>query len=213
MVMEVLGEDLERVASSYSDAASSQGESITITLLPDDAESITITIQSNYTVQDIIQEAMKLSAAQIRSMVVSLGGEAVEMTVSLEQNGIEDGARLEVSLLHSIALAKPLYLDGTYGDSETWTLKPDGSCKYHYNRGHDVYGERDEYITGTFTLRTGADAAKCEAVIVWTRTMFSGCWPGEDDKQLDEWYDLSPTKTELVDLLLSALQTGGSFRK
>ena len=95
---EVLAEDLERVSSSYSDVASSQGETMTITLLPDDAESITITVQSNHIVQDIIQEALKLSAAQVRSVVVSLGGEAVEMAVCFEENGIEDGARLEVSL-------------------------------------------------------------------------------------------------------------------
>jgi len=95
---EVLAEDLERVSSSYSDAAFSQGEIMTITLLPDDAESIIITVQSNQIVQDIIQEALKLSAAQIRSMMVSLGGEAVEMTMCFEENGIEDGARIEVSL-------------------------------------------------------------------------------------------------------------------
>ena len=95
---EVLAEDLERIASSHSDAASARGEIITITLLPDDAESITITVQSNHIVQDIIQEALKLSAAQIRSVMVSLGGEAVEMTMCFEENGIEDGARLEVSL-------------------------------------------------------------------------------------------------------------------
>ena len=53
-------------------------------------------MQSKQIVQDIIQAAMKLSAAQIRSVVVSLGGEAVEMW--FEENGCEDGARLEVSL-------------------------------------------------------------------------------------------------------------------
>ena len=95
---EVLADDLERIASSCSDASSSRSESMTITLLPDDTESITITVQSNQIVQDIIQEALKLSAAQIRSMMVSLGGEAVEMTMCFEENGIEDGARLEVSL-------------------------------------------------------------------------------------------------------------------
>ena len=96
---DVLAEDLERIASvSCSDAASSRGESMTITLLPDDAESITITVQSNHIVQDIIQEALKLSAAQIRSVMVSLGGEAIEMAMCFEENGIEDGARLEVSL-------------------------------------------------------------------------------------------------------------------
>ena len=94
----VLGEDLERVSSSHSDAASSRGETMTITLLPDDAESITITVQSNQIIQDIIQEALKLSAAQTRSGMVSLGGDAVEMTMCFEENGIEDGARLEVSL-------------------------------------------------------------------------------------------------------------------
>ena len=95
---EVLGEDLERIASSHSDAVSSQGETMTITLLPDDTESITITVQSSYIVQDIIQEALKCSATEMRSAVVSLGGEAVEMTMCFEENGIEDGARLEVSL-------------------------------------------------------------------------------------------------------------------
>ena len=95
---EVLAEDLERISSSNSDAASSQGETMAITLLPDDAESITITVQSNQIIQDIVQEALKLSAAQIRSGMVSLGGEAIEMTMCFEENGIEDGARLEVSL-------------------------------------------------------------------------------------------------------------------
>ena len=95
---DVLADDLERIASSCSDASSSRGESITITLLPDDTESITITVQSNQIVQDIIQEALKLSAAQIRSTMVSLGGDAVEMAMCFEENGIEDGARLEVSL-------------------------------------------------------------------------------------------------------------------
>ena len=95
---EVLGEDLERIASSHSDAVSSQGETMTITLLPDDAESITITVQSNHIVQDIVQEALKCSAAQMQLVMVSLGGEAVEMTMCFEENGIEDGARLEVSL-------------------------------------------------------------------------------------------------------------------
>ena len=95
---EVLAEDLERIASSHSDAASSRGESMTIMLLPDDEESITITVQSKQIIQDVIQEALKLSAAQIRSVMVSLGGEAVEMTICFEENGIEDGARLEVSL-------------------------------------------------------------------------------------------------------------------
>ena len=95
---EVLADDLERIASSHSDAASARGEIITITLLPDDTESITITVQSNHIVQDIIQEALKLSAAQIRLVMVSLGGDAVEMTMCFEENGIEDGARLEVSL-------------------------------------------------------------------------------------------------------------------
>jgi len=97
-MMEILAEDLERVASSHSDTGSSQVESLTITLLPADAESITITVQSNQIVQDIIKEALNFSAAQIRSMVVSLGGEAVDMTMRFDENGIEDGARLEVSL-------------------------------------------------------------------------------------------------------------------
>ena len=95
---EVLADDLERIASSHSDATSARGEIITITLLPDDVESISITVQSNHIVQDIIQEALKLSAAQIRLVMVSLGGEAVEMTMCFEENGIEDGARIEVSL-------------------------------------------------------------------------------------------------------------------
>ena len=95
---EVLAEDLARIASSHSDAASSQGETMTITLIPNDTESITITVQSNQIIQDIIQEALKLSAAQVRLLMVSLGGEAVEMTMCFEENGIEDGARLEVSL-------------------------------------------------------------------------------------------------------------------
>jgi len=95
---EVLAEDLERIASSHSNAASARGETMTITLLPDDAESITITVQSNQIIKDIIQEALKLSAAQVRLLMVSLGGEAVEMTMCFEENGIEDGARLEVSL-------------------------------------------------------------------------------------------------------------------
>jgi len=94
----VLADDLERIASSHSDATSARGEIITITLLPDDVESITITVQSNQIVQDIIKEALNFSAAQIRSMVVSLGGEAVDMTMRFDENGIEDGARLEVSL-------------------------------------------------------------------------------------------------------------------
>jgi len=55
-------------------------------------------VQSKQIVQDIIQAALKLSAAQIRSVVVSLGGEAVEMAMWFEENGCEDGARLEVSL-------------------------------------------------------------------------------------------------------------------
>jgi len=93
----VLGEDLERNASTYSDD-SSRGEAMSITLLPADAERITITVQSNQIIHDIVQEALKLSAAQMRSVVVSLGGEAVEMTMCFEENGIEDGARLEVSL-------------------------------------------------------------------------------------------------------------------
>jgi len=100
----VLGEDLERIASSHSDASSSKGNSMIITLLPDDAESITINVQSNQIVQNIIKEALKCSAAQIRSMVVSLGGETVEMTMCFEENGIEDGARLEVSLRREATL-------------------------------------------------------------------------------------------------------------
>jgi len=86
---------------------------MTIILLDDDAESITIIVHRNNVIQGAIQAALKISAAQAQSMVVSLGGEAIIMSTTFEENGIEDGARLEI-LQSSIRLATPRLLPSSY---------------------------------------------------------------------------------------------------
>ena len=85
---------------------------------------------------------------------------------------------------------KTWYKDGTYGDSQIWTLQPDGKAKYHYNRGHDVFGEKDNYKEGIFTLRS-VDDATAEAVITWQREKNTGAQEPRPGHQLDEWYDLN----------------------
>merc|ERR1711965_347472 len=55
--------------------------------------------------RDAIQAAYaSLTADQIKRLVVCMGGDEIDMESSFEANGIEDGARLEVSLLRKASL-------------------------------------------------------------------------------------------------------------
>ena len=87
-----------------------------------------------------------------------------------------------------VPMTKSWYRDGTRGDFERWSLHFDGSAKYHYNRGHDVFGEEDRYKEGTFTLRS-LDETTAEAVITWMRAKT------ERGNQPEEWSEVNTTET------------------
>jgi len=97
----------------------------------------------------------------------------------------------------AVPMTKSWHRDGTYGDSQIWSLHLDGSATYHYNRGHDVFGEKDDYREGTFTLRS-VDETTAEAVITWTREKNAGAQEPREGHQLDEWYEVDPNKTETL---------------
>jgi len=92
---ELLDEFLERVSSLHSDTIS-HIESMTITLLVDANENLVITVKNDAIVGQLVHETLDLSDTEIRSVVVSLGAEPVDLFLSFQEIGIENSARLEV---------------------------------------------------------------------------------------------------------------------
>ena len=79
----------------------------------------------------------------------------------------------EVLDINSVFTKKAWRREGSRGDEEWWTLNRDGSCAYHYNRDHDVFGNKDEDMTGTFSLRMVAHGT-VEAVLHYTHRTLVG---------------------------------------
>lgn len=79
----------------------------------------------------------------------------------------------EVLDINSVFTKKAWRREGSRGDEEWWTLNRDGSCAYHYNRDHDVFGNKDEDLTGTFSLRMVAHGT-VEAVLHYTHRTLVG---------------------------------------
>ena len=94
---QALSADLERVSSAMSD----EGMSISIQLLSNDSSlgDAQIQVSEGQIVGDAIQAAYP--DLQMKGVMVSMGGEEIDMELSFSDNGIEDGARLEVGGLPS----------------------------------------------------------------------------------------------------------------
>ena len=92
-----LSADLERVASSMSN----EGNIINVQLLSNDSSlgdaHIRVPAEGQITRDAIeVAYATTLTAYQIKRLVVCMAGEEIDMELSFCENGIEDGARLEV---------------------------------------------------------------------------------------------------------------------
>ena len=91
-----LSADLERVSS----AMSNEGTIISIQLLSNDSSLGDAHIQvpeGGQIARDAVQAAYAtLTADQMKRLVVCMAGEEIDMELSFCENGIEDGARLEV---------------------------------------------------------------------------------------------------------------------
>ena len=85
--------DLERVASSFNKG---EVDSMVIQLLSNDSSlgDAQIQVSEGQIVGDAIQAAYP--DLQMKGVVVSMGGEEIDMELSFSDNGIADGARLEV---------------------------------------------------------------------------------------------------------------------
>ena len=97
---EALSADLERVASSKSE--NDEANSMNIQLLSNDSSlgDAYIRVPEGQIARDAIQAAYaSLAPHQMKRLVVCMGGDEIDMESSFEANGIEDGARLEVSLM------------------------------------------------------------------------------------------------------------------
>ena len=94
-----LSTDLERVASSISNDG--EAVSMNIQLLSNDSSlgDAQIQVPEGQIVGDAIQAAYP--DLPMKRVVVSMGGEEIDMELSFFENGIEDGARLEVGGLPS----------------------------------------------------------------------------------------------------------------
>ena len=91
-----LSADLERVASSINNDSDGEADSMNIQLLSNDSslDDAQIQVPEGQIVGDAIQAAYP--DLQMKGVVVSMGGEEIDMELSFSENGIEDGARLEV---------------------------------------------------------------------------------------------------------------------
>ena len=92
----VLSTDLERVASSINNDSDGEADSMNIQLLSNDSSlgDAQIQVSEGQIVGDAIQAAYP--DLQMKGVVVSMGGEEIDMELNFTENGIEDGARLEV---------------------------------------------------------------------------------------------------------------------
>ena len=100
---QVLSADPERVSSAMSD----EGPIISIQLLSNDSSlgDAYIRVPEGQIARDAIQAAYATFAPhQMKRLVVCMAGDEIDMESSFEANGIEDGARLEVSLSAHMAL-------------------------------------------------------------------------------------------------------------
>ena len=95
---EALSADLERVASSKSE--NDEANFMNIQLLSNDSSLGDAHIrvpERGQIAGDAIQSAYAtLTADQMNRLVVCMAGDEIDMELSFEANGIEDGARLEV---------------------------------------------------------------------------------------------------------------------
>ena len=91
-----LSADVKRVASSFNKAVSMH-----IQLLSNDSSlgDAQIQVSEGQIVGDAIQAAYP--DLPMKRVVVSMGGEEIDMELTFSENGIEDGARLEVGGLPS----------------------------------------------------------------------------------------------------------------
>ena len=90
-----LSADVERVSS----AMSIEGTIISIQLLSNDSSlgNAHIRVPEGQIAHDTFQTAYAtLTNDQLNRLVVSMAGEEIDLSTSFEDNGIEDGARLEV---------------------------------------------------------------------------------------------------------------------
>ena len=99
--MDSLCADLERVASSFNNDSDGEADSMNIQLLSNvsglgDAQ---IQVSEGQIVGDAIQAAYP--DLRMKAVLVSTGGEEIDMELTFSENGIEDGARLEVGGLPS----------------------------------------------------------------------------------------------------------------
>ena len=98
---EALSTDLERVASSKSQ--NNEANSMNIQLFSNDSSLGDAQIwvpEGGQIARDAIQSAYTtLTADQMERLVVCMAGDEIDMELSFEANGIEDGARLEVCLM------------------------------------------------------------------------------------------------------------------
>ena len=97
----VLSTDLERVASSINNDSDGKADSMHIQLLSNDSSlgDAQIQVSEGQIVGDAIQAAYP--DLRMKGVMVSMGGEEIDMELSFSENGIEDGARLEVGGLPS----------------------------------------------------------------------------------------------------------------
>ena len=98
----VLSTDLERVASSINnDSDGEEADSMHIQLLSNDSSlgDAQIQVSEGQIVGDAIQAAYP--DLRMKRVMVSMGGEEIDMELTFSENGIEDGARLEVGGLPS----------------------------------------------------------------------------------------------------------------
>ena len=103
-----LSADLERVVSSMSNDDTSF---LNIQLLSNDSSlgDAQIQVSEGQIVGDAIQAAYP--DRQMKGVMVSMGGEEIDMELSFSENGIEDGARLEVGgLLMMMPLSSSPFL-------------------------------------------------------------------------------------------------------
>ena len=101
-----LSADLERVASSMSNDDASE---LNVQLLSNDfilGDAHIRVPAEGQIARDAIEAAYAttLTADQMERLVVSMAGEEIDMAADFVSNGIEDWARLEVSLLRKASL-------------------------------------------------------------------------------------------------------------
>ena len=89
-----LSADVKRVASSFNNKG--EADSMHIQLLSNDSSlgDAQIQVSEGQIVGDAIQAAYP--DLQMKGVLVSMGGEEIDMELNFSENGIEDGARLEV---------------------------------------------------------------------------------------------------------------------